>query len=230
MTVRNDLGEEKCSGYRRAGGSPLAQTGEMAEAEIIHRAKHGDATAFEALYKSHSGRVYALCFRMLGNTGDAEDLTQEAFLQVFRKIHTFRGESTFSTWLHRLAVNIVLMRLRRKPPTEISLEQSNKPLNASKESNGETGGPDLSLIGAIDRIWLEWAIKQLPACHKLVFELHHVQGYKHKEIAQMMDCSVGTSKSQLHRARRRLRELLREKLGLGWIMPTEANGPPLTAM
>jgi RNA polymerase sigma-70 factor, ECF subfamily len=197
---------------------------EMAESEMIHRAKRRDAAAFESLYKLHSRRIFALCLRMLGNISEAEDLTQEAFLQLFRKIHLFRGESAFSTWLHRMAVNLVLMRLRRKAPPHVPLEGVAELSDANAQSFREIGRDDLSLAGSIDRICLEHAVAQLPACYRLVFELHDVQGYKHTEIAQMMECSVGTSKAQLHRAHKRLRVLLREKIdsGSGWFPPRSA--------
>jgi len=104
-----------------------AETGELSEADAIRLAQKGDAAAFEQLYRLHSRRVYALCLRMVGNTAEAEDLAQEAFLQLFRKIHTFRGESAFSTWLHRLAVNVVLMKLRKKTLPETSLEETTEP-------------------------------------------------------------------------------------------------------
>src|SRR5215472_10145719 len=105
----------------------IETTGEIPESESIRLAQKGDAAAFERLYQLHSRRVYSLCLRMVGNTAEAEDLTQEAFLQLFRKIATFRGESAFSTWLHRLAVNVVLMKLRKKSGKETSLEETLEP-------------------------------------------------------------------------------------------------------
>jgi RNA polymerase sigma-70 factor, ECF subfamily len=105
----------------------LTEVRELSEAEAIQRAQQGDAEAFERIYRLHNRRVYALCLRMVGNTAEAEDLTQEAFLQLFRKIGTFRGESAFSTWLHRLAVNVVLMRLRKKTLAETSLDETTEP-------------------------------------------------------------------------------------------------------
>src|SRR5260370_3381448 len=114
--------EESCGESRGPRTGQVLQASEMAESEMIYRAKRRDAAAFESLYKLHSRRIYALCLRMLGNISEAEDLTQEAFLQLFRKIHLFRGESAFSTWLHRMAVNLVLMRLRRKTPPQVPLE------------------------------------------------------------------------------------------------------------
>jgi RNA polymerase sigma-70 factor, ECF subfamily len=177
--------------------------------EIIRWAQLGDASAFEAVYHLHSRRVYSLCLRMLGDPVEAEDLTQEAFLQLFRKIHTFRGESAFSSWLHRLTVNLVLMRFRRKKPVTTSLDE---PARGDGETDGpslEIGVPDLQLTGLFDRVNLHSAIEQLPEGYRSMFILHDVHGYEHHEIAKMLRCSVGNSKSQLHKARKRLRELLR---------------------
>jgi RNA polymerase sigma-70 factor, ECF subfamily len=182
----------------------------MPEAEAIRRAQQGDAAAFERIYRLHNRRVYSLCLRMVGNTAEAEDLTQEAFLQLFRKIGTFRGESAFSTWLHRLAVNVVLMRLRKKTGTETSLEEVTEPDEESGGPRKDFGAPDLKLSGSIDRVNLKRAVDQLPAGYKAIFVLHDVQGYEHNEIAGILGCSIGNSKSQLHKARMRLRELLHE--------------------
>jgi RNA polymerase sigma-70 factor (ECF subfamily) len=174
----------------------------LSEAQAIERAKGGDAASFEALYALHKRRVYSLCLRMTGNTAEAEDLTQEAFLQLFRKIATFRGESAFSTWLHRLAVNVVLMRLRKKGLPEVSLEETLEPRR-------DIGERDMVLAGSIDRINLERAIESLPPGYRAIFVLHDVEGYEHNEIAAMMGCSIGNSKSQLHKARMKLRDLLK---------------------
>ena len=182
----------------------------MPEAEAIRRAQQGDAAAFERIYQLHNRRVYSLCLRMVGNTAEAEDLTQEAFLQLFRKIGTFRGESAFSTWLHRLAVNVVLMRLRKKTGSESSLEEVTEPDEESGGPRRDFGAPDLKLSGSIDRVNLRRAVDQLPAGYKAIFVLHDVQGYEHNEIAEILGCSIGNSKSQLHKARMRLRELLHE--------------------
>jgi RNA polymerase sigma-70 factor, ECF subfamily len=182
-----------------------------AEAEVVRLAQQGDGGAFEQIYQQHKRRVYALCLRMAGNPCDAEELTQEAFMQLFRKIHTFRGDSSFPTWLHRLTVNVVLMRFRKKKLAEVSLEQQAEPDDevAPKREFGET---DLRLSGVIDRLNLQRAIEQLPAGYKEMFLLHDVEGYDHTEIAEIVGCSVGNSKSQLHKARARLRKLLREQL------------------
>ncbi len=182
----------------------------LTEAQAIRLAQRGDAAAFECIYRLHSRRVYALCLRIVGNTTEAEDLTQEAFLQLFRKIHTFRGESAFSTWLHRLSVNIVLMRLRKKSLVQTSLEEITEPDEETGGPGMEFGAPDLLLTGSIDRINLQRAIDQLPLGYKAAFVLHDIEGYEHHEVAEIMGCSAGNSKSQLHKARMRLRELLQE--------------------
>jgi RNA polymerase sigma-70 factor, ECF subfamily len=191
-----------------ASQSPKSAT----EAEAIRLAQGGDAAAFEHLYQLHGRRVYALCLRMVGNPSDAEDLMQEAFLQLFRKIGTFRGESAFSTWLHRMTVNVVLMRLRKKTLPAASLEETTEPDEETGGPRKDIGAPDLRLSGAVDRVNLERSIEKLPPGYRTVFVLHDVQGFEHNEIAGIMGCSVGNSKSQLHKARTRLRELLQEDL------------------
>ena len=183
----------------------------MPESEAIRLAQGGNAHAFEQLYGLHSRRVYSLCLRMAGDPTDAEDLTQEAFLQMFRKVHTFRGESSFSTWLHRLTVNVVLMRIRKKRHLEKSLDAMFEPEEDSKVPV-EFGAPDLRLSGMLDNLNLNRAIDQLPEGYREMFILHDVQGYEHKEIAAILGCSIGNSKSQLFKARLRLREFLREAL------------------
>jgi RNA polymerase sigma-70 factor (ECF subfamily) len=185
---------------------------ELTEPDAIRLAQRGDAAAFERIYRLHSRRVYALCLRMVGNTAEAEDLTQEAFLQLFRKIATFRGESAFSTWLHRLAVNVVLMKLRKKTLPATSLEETTEPDEETGGPRRDIGAPDLLLTGSIDRVNLQRCIEQLPPGYKAVFVLHDIHGYEHNEIAGIMGCSIGNSKSQLHKARMRLRELLQEHL------------------
>ena len=146
---------------------------------------------------------------MTGNTAEAEDLAQEAFLQLFRKVSTFRGESAFSTWLHRLAVNVVLMHLRKKGLQQVSLDE----MDTSQEEpvKRDYGDDDRRLVGSIDRVSLTRAIADLPPGYRTVFVLHDIEGYEHNEIAEIMNCSVGNSKSQLHKARLKLRERLREE-------------------
>lgn len=201
----------------RAAIGPLARNRPiepkaLTEAEAIRLAQAGDAAAFEFLYNLHNRRVYALCLRMMNNPADAEDLVQEAFLQLFRKIGTFRGESAFSTWLHRMTVNVVLMKLRKKTLPATSLDEVTDPDEETGGPRKDVGAPDLRLSGAVDRVNLERCIEMLPPGYRTVFMLHDVQGYEHNEIAEIMDCSVGNSKSQLHKARTRLRDLLQEDL------------------
>jgi RNA polymerase sigma-70 factor (ECF subfamily) len=176
--------------------------------EVIRLAQQGDGSAFEFLYRLYCRRVYALCLRMVRETREAEDLTQEAFLQLFRKIHTFRGESAFSTWLHRLTVNIVLLHFRKKKLISSPLEDINATYEDQARHRSELSAPDLRLTGLFDRFDLQTAIDRLPEGCKAMFLLHDVQGYDHNEIAEILGCSIGTSKSQLHRARVRLRKLL----------------------
>jgi RNA polymerase sigma-70 factor, ECF subfamily len=176
--------------------------------EAIRLAQQGDAAAFEIVYQQHCGRVYALCLRMLRDPVEAEDLAQEVFIRLFRKIHTFRGESAFSTWLHRLTANLVLMRLRRKKPVSISLDDVRGSEEEDAKPRPEIGGPDPRLSGLIDRVNLQAAIDQLPEGYREIFILYDVHGYEHNEIAQILGRSIGSSKSQLHKARKRLRELL----------------------
>ena len=173
---------------------------------LAQRAGKGDMSAFEELYKRHHRRVYSLCLRMTQNVSEAEDLAQEAFVQLFRKIGSFRGESAFTTWLHRLTVNQVLMHFRKRSVRDEKTTEE-----------GET--PDQIVMGTenpnsmpvVDRIALDKAIAQLPPGYRTVFVLHDVEGHEHEEIARMLGCSVGTSKSQLHKARMKLRGLLRQQ-------------------
>jgi RNA polymerase sigma-70 factor (ECF subfamily) len=180
------------------------------EAEIVRRVRDGDQAVFEDLYRAHSKRVFAVCLRIVGDPTEAEDLTQEVFLLLFRKLHTFRGDSAFSTWLHRLTVNLVLMNLRRKPAPVVSIEPTPDVDEGSASQGVDVGALDLSLEGSLDRINLARCIAQLPAGFRTMFVLHDIQGYEHQEIANILGRSVGDSKSQLHKARKRLRELLHE--------------------
>jgi len=188
--------------------APRAETtdgGPPSEAAILAKAQSGDHAAFAQIYSAHKRRVYSLCLRMLGNVAEAEDLTQESFLQLHRKIATFRGDSAFSTWLHRLTINVVLMHLRRKGLNLISLDEALDP-SADHGPPRSFGAPDLRLSGSIDRMTLEKAVESLPAGYRLIFVLHDIEGYEHNEIATLLDCSIGNSKSQLHKARMKLRE------------------------
>ena len=193
-------------------GNPAAPATLSPDALILARAQAGDHAAFAQLYALHKRRVYSLCLRMLSNIAEAEDLTQESFLQLHRKIATFRGDSAFSTWLHRLTINVVLMHLRRKGLNLISLDEALDPSPDSGPARS-FGAPDLRLTGSIDRMTLEKAVEDLPAGYRLIFVLHDIEGYEHNEIASLLDCSIGNSKSQLHKARMKLREALRTPAG-----------------
>ena len=180
------------------------------ESKIVLRAKAGDAEAFHWLYEKHHRRVFALCWRMVGNHALAEELTQDTFLQVFRRLNTFRGDARFSTWLHRIAVNETLMSLRRRQhiveelPLEEPDEDSHRPNPLEKLEV-----LDRRLLSTNDRVRLEGAVSQLPSGYAAIFVLHDVFGYAHHEIAELLGCTVGNTKSQLHKARMRLRAVLR---------------------
>jgi len=182
----------------------------LTEALAIRRAQAGDGEAFNFLYEMHKRRVYSLCLRMMKDPTAAEDLAQDAFLQLFRKISSFRGDSAFTTWLHRMTVNTVLMHLRKKKLPSISLDEVMEP-HDDDSPRMEFGSLDPSLAGAIDRVTLERVVAELPPGYKEFFILHDVEGFEHNEIADKLGCSVGNSKSQLHKARLKLRHLLKEE-------------------
>ncbi len=176
------------------------------ERSLVQRAQRGDEQAFATLFQLHKKRVYSVCLLMTKDAAEAEDLTQEAFLQVFRSVGSFRCDSAFSTWLYRIAVNTVLMKLRRRKAPPVSLDE---PVSAESPSlKRDIGRADLRLSGAIDRIALRRAMQELPEGCRKIFALHEVEGYQHHEIARMLDCSVGNSKSQLHKAKMKMRDLL----------------------
>ncbi len=173
---------------------------------LAQSAAKGDMVAFEELYQRHHRRVYSICLRMLQNASEAEDLTQDVFIQLYRKIGSFRGDSAFTTWLHRMTVNQVLMHFRKRTVKfEKTTEEGETPVQIV---NG-TANPFKMPI--VDKIALENAIEQLPRGYKNVFVLHDVEGFEHEEVARILGCSVGTSKSQLHKARLKLRKLLGKK-------------------
>jgi RNA polymerase sigma-70 factor, ECF subfamily len=166
----------------------------------------GQTQPFEEIFQLHHRRVYSLCLRMLGNSTEAEDLTQDVFVQVFRKLGSFRGESAFTTWLHRLTVNQVLMHFRKNHVKKEQLtEDGEMPVGIMFDRNKYNRSP------VLDRLALDEAIVQLPQGYRMVFVLHDVEGLEHNEIACLLGCSVGTSKSQLHRARMKMRFLLRQR-------------------
>jgi RNA polymerase sigma-70 factor, ECF subfamily len=170
---------------------------------LTQLASEGERQALGEIYRRHNRRVYSICLRMTQNQSEAEDLAQEVFIQLFRKIGSFRGDSAFTTWLHRLTVNQVLMHFRKlKVRDEKITEDGEIPEPAV------SGTEDPARMPVLDQIALDKAIAQLPPGYRAVFLLHDVEGYEHGEIARMLGCSVGTSKSQLHKARMKLRRLL----------------------
>jgi len=180
---------------------------DVGELSLVQRAQNGDDQAFATLFETHKKRVYSVCLLMTKDVAEAEDLTQEAFLQVFRSIGSFRGDSAFSTWLYRVAVNTVLMKLRRrKAPPLVSMDEP-----VSKDSTSlkrDLGKADPNLAGAVDRIALRRAVEELPAGCRQIFDLHEVEGFQHHEIARLLQCSIGNSKSQLHKAKMKMRDVL----------------------
>jgi RNA polymerase sigma-70 factor, ECF subfamily len=174
---------------------------------LVRRALEGDADAFGSLFQLHKHRVYAVCLRMTNNTAEADDLTQDVFIQVFRKLSTFRGESALSTWLYRIAVTTSLMHFRRQAPRQVSLDETGAH-DAVPTTKREHGRHDDRLRCSLDRIALTRALETLPKGYRTIFELHEIQGYGHREIARLLHCSVGNSKSQLHKAKERMRECL----------------------
>ncbi len=178
----------------------------MSDYELTQASAKGDMIAFEEVYNRHHRRVYAICLRMLKNTNEAEDLTQDVFIQLHRKIGSFRGDSAFTTWLHRLTVNQVLMHFRKRTVKfEKTTDEGETPVQIVRGSERPGKMP------VVDKIALENAIKQLPNGYRNVFVLHDIEGFEHEEVARILGCSVGTSKSQLHKARLKLRKLLKRK-------------------
>jgi RNA polymerase sigma-70 factor (ECF subfamily) len=180
---------------------------ESADQDLIlcRRCQRGDVHALEELYKRHKDKVYALALRLTNNAQDAEDIVQDVFVQVYRKIKDFREEAAFTSWLYRVATNIALSALRRRK-SRWGVEKGPSPGQPEEGRHVETG--------KILRPFLEEAIAELPPRARMIFVLHDIQGFQHNEIAEMLDCSEGTSKSQLHKARARLRKLLRPRLNM----------------
>jgi RNA polymerase sigma-70 factor (ECF subfamily) len=212
MTLFRCVIDEKKTTLSKKGDYPVnsdsATAGTIPSAsDLIKRAQEGDSDAFGALFQMHRSRVYSVCLRMTSNAAEAEDLTQDAFLQVFRQITKFRGDSAFATWVHRIAVNTVLMHFRKRLLGHVSLDEPHCDSDGAKVRR-EYGSRDKHLSGCIDRLALARAMKQLPPGYRTIFLLHEVEGYEHQEIAEMLSCSVGNSKSQLYKAKLRFRELL----------------------
>ena len=191
-----------------AGGKAEAEAVAQPESDqqLAASAAGGDMPAFEELYRRHNRRVYALCLRMTQNVSEAEDLTQEVFINLFRKVGSFRGDSAFTTWLHRMAVNQVLMHFRKRSvKLEKTTEEGETPVQIVRGTENPNAMP------VVDRIALDSAIAQLPPGYRAVFVLHDIEGHEHEEVARMLGVAVGTSKSQLHKARIRLRGLLKRQ-------------------
>lgn len=177
--------------------------GRQADLALVERCRAGELTAFEELYRAHSGRLYSVACRMLGNTADAEDLLQEIFLAAHRKLDSFRGDSALGTWLYRLATNQCLDYLRSRAA------RSNQLTGALDDELG-LADPSSRALGerAVTRMDLERAVAQLPEGCRAAFVLHDVEGLEHREVAEVLGIAEGTSKSQVHKARLRLRTLL----------------------
>ena len=170
--------------------------------DLVARAQAGDQTAFRDLYRQHAGRVYALCLRLTGDARDAEERTQDVFVRLWEKVRSFRGESAFSSWLHRLAVNVVLNERRTTGRRELRV----RPVEDPDVVGAQHAAPLRDVTGlSID---LECAIAELPDGAREVFVLYDIEGYGHAEIAGLVGIAEGTSKAQLFRARRLLREKL----------------------
>jgi RNA polymerase sigma-70 factor, ECF subfamily len=201
--INTDVFPLSLSNFRAAAEAEPAPLSDLA---LANAAGKGDMDAFEQLYDRHNRRVYAVCLRMTQNVQEAEDLTQDVFIQLFRKIGSFRGESAFTTWLHRLAVNQVLMHFRKR---SVKLERTT--------AEGETpdqvvrGTENPKAMPVVDRIALDSALSKLPPGYRTVFVLHDVEGHEHEEIAKILGIAVGTSKSQLHKARMKLRTILKQQ-------------------
>ncbi len=173
---------------------------------LTRAAAVSDMAAFEEIYNRHHRRVYSICLRMIRNAAEAEDLTQEVFIQLYRKVGSFRGDSAFTTWLHRLTVNLVLMHFRKRSVRfEKAIGEGQTPVQIVHG----TGNPQKMAV--VDRIALEKAVAELPPGYRSVFVLHDVEGYEHAEVARILGCAVGTSKSQLSKARSKLRKLLKKR-------------------
>jgi RNA polymerase sigma-70 factor (ECF subfamily) len=181
----------------------------------VQLAASGDMAAFEEVYRTYHRRVYAQCLRMTRSVAEAEDLTQEVFIQLYRKLETFRGDSLFTTWLHRLTTNAVLMHFRKVAARPEQTTEDAETLNSFVD---RTPNQNSSLV---DRIALDEAIRQLSPGYRAVFILHDMEGYEHHQISKMLGCAVGTSKSQLHKARMKLRRLLRPRRRAAFPRATE---------
>ena len=175
--------------------------------DLVIRAQAGDPQAFTEIYRLHKKRVLSICVRMVHDLSLAEDLAQESFVQLHRKLGSFRGDSAFATWLHRITVNIVLMQLRKRVLPVVSLDEMMNDMPEQRPGR-EFGTHDLAQAGVVDRLALQRAVDALAPGYRCVYILHDVEGFAHWEIAEMQKCSIGNSKSQLYKARRALRSAL----------------------
>jgi RNA polymerase sigma-70 factor, ECF subfamily len=198
------------------------------EHDLIASAQSGNEGAFAALFEKYKRVVYSLSLRILRVPADAEDVTQDVFLLLFRKISMFRGESAFSTWLYRLTTNAALSRLRRGDMKNRSCETEDRGTGGAPDRR--TGAPDPRLRHCVDRLTLEQAISGLPSNYRSVFALYVMQGYKHREIAKMLNCSISNSKSQLHKARQVLRAKLRSQAGKRAVRDASRPSPRQNAL
>ncbi len=191
----------------------LVTNSTSSESEVIERLKLGDHAAFEEIYRRHRRRVYSVCVRVTHNSAEAEELTQDVFLRLFRKIGTFRGEACFGSWLYRIALNVGLMHARHGRLMQfVSLKEDGE-FEEADDANQQLGRDDAVLVGSVNRITLLAAIQRLAPGYRMVLWLHDVLGYRHAEIAEIMGGTIGTSKSQLQKARMRIRaELLMRPL------------------
>jgi RNA polymerase sigma-70 factor, ECF subfamily len=183
---------------------------------LAQKADQGNMQAFAELYKRHHRRVLSLCLRMTRNLAEAEDLAQDVFLHLLKKVGSFRGEAAFTSWLHRLTVNHVLMHFQK---LRVRLEQTTE--DGEMPTPVTPGTDDPRTMSVLIRLALQKAIDKLPAGYRLVFQLHDIEGHEHEEIARRLGCTVGTSKSQLHKARRTLRRLL------GQLAPKARSSKPI---
>jgi RNA polymerase sigma-70 factor (ECF subfamily) len=191
--------------------SNRSEDSRSAEATLVARCVAGEAEAFKELYDAHATRLYNLAYRMAGTAVEAEDLLQEIFLQAFRKLSSYKGESTIGTWLYRLAVNLCLDRLRSR---QGRMDRVTVVLDGE---GGQAGGPAVRRIDSVVlRLDLERAIEQLPASYKAAFLLHDVEGFEHHEVGAMLGIAEGTSKSLVHKARLRIRAVLGGSTAKGW--------------
>ncbi|MGD0941656.1 MAG: RNA polymerase sigma factor [Terracidiphilus sp.] len=191
----------------KLGPAHLATPAKSDVENVLTRAQAGDHDAFSELYLEHRTRVFSNCLRMVHDFSLAEDLTQDVFLQLHRRLITFRGDSAFTTWLHRLTVNIVLMHLRKRAPLAVSLDNLMTD-NLEERVGRDFGTPDLAQAGTVDRLDIHRALATLAPGYRNTFVMHDVHGFEHHEIASMNSHSIGNSKSQLHKARRALRDAL----------------------